>query len=237
MKDARRTHRPWVQAAVRRIDAVNRRHWWDHNEHFHGWVLRRLPVGARTALDLGCGQGLLVSRLAQRIPDVAGVDRDPGMVAAATARTAGVPGVTIRESSFEEVGRAGTTYDVVTMVAALHHLDLDPACAVLARLLDPGGRLLIVGLSRTASLLDLTIDVVSAVVNPLVGLVKRAGATPPDLQHALAMPMRDPEVTFAEIRRAAARHLPGARLRRRLFFRYTLEWTAPGRIVSSQSMW
>ena len=151
MKDARRTHRPWVQAAVRRIDAVNRRHWWDHNEHFHGWVLRRLPVGARTALDLGCGQGLLVSRLAQRIPDVAGVDRDPGMVAAATARTAGVPGVTIRESSFEEVGRAGTTYDVVTMVAVLHHLDLDPACAVLARLLDPGGRLLIVGLSRTAS--------------------------------------------------------------------------------------
>jgi 2-polyprenyl-3-methyl-5-hydroxy-6-metoxy-1,4-benzoquinol methylase len=237
MKDIRQSQRPWVAAAVRRLDAFNRRHWWDHNAHFHAWVLRRFPAGARTAIDLGCGQGLLVSRLAERIPDVTGIDRHPGMVAAATALTTGTPGVTIRSNSVEEVLRTGTRYDVVTMIAVLHHLDLESTITALPRLLDPGGRLLVVGLSRTESILDLAVDLASTLVNPLVGLVKRTGATPPDVQHAIAMPMRDPEMTFADIRRAASRHLPGARLRRRLFFRYTLEWTAPGRIGSSQSMW
>jgi hypothetical protein len=41
------------------------------------------------------------------------------------------------------------------------------------------------------------------------------------------MPVRDPRHTVDEIARTARAHLPGVRVRRRLFFRYTLEWTAP----------
>ena len=40
-------------------------------------------------------------------------------------------------------------------------------------------------------------------------------------------PLRDPIMTNGEVRRAAARLLPGARFRRRLWFRYTLVWTKP----------
>lgn len=41
------------------------------------------------------------------------------------------------------------------------------------------------------------------------------------------MPMRDSVTTFAEIRAAARDRLPGATLRRRLFFRYSLRWDKP----------
>jgi hypothetical protein len=38
---------------------------------------------------------------------------------------------------------------------------------------------------------------------------------------------RNPATTLAEITAAARAHLPGATLRRRLFFRYTLRWDKP----------
>jgi hypothetical protein len=36
--------------------------------------------------------------------------------------------------------------------------------------------------------------------------------------------VRDPAATLAEIRRAAAAELPGARVHRHLYFRYSLFW-------------
>ncbi len=41
------------------------------------------------------------------------------------------------------------------------------------------------------------------------------------------MPVKDPVTTFAQITAAARTSLPGATIRRRLFFRYTLRWDKP----------
>jgi hypothetical protein len=38
------------------------------------------------------------------------------------------------------------------------------------------------------------------------------------------MPMVEPTDSFDEIKRAASALLPGVRQRRRLFFRYTMDW-------------
>jgi hypothetical protein len=38
------------------------------------------------------------------------------------------------------------------------------------------------------------------------------------------MPVRDPACTVAEIAATASARLPGATIRRRLYFRYTLRW-------------
>ncbi|MEZ5192991.1 MAG: hypothetical protein R2734_11085 [Nocardioides sp.] len=108
----------------------------------------------------------------------------------------------------------------------LHHLDPEPSLRRAGELLRPGGRLLVIGLAGIGEPLDVAVDLASAALNPLVGLVKHPRAVrippPPD-----PMPMRDPDHTFGELRELAGRVLPGARLRRRLFFRYTLAWTKP----------
>jgi hypothetical protein len=64
----------------------------------------------------------------------------------------------------------------------------------------------------------------------LIGLIKHSRpARPADGPAAdqPAMPVRDPATTLAEITTAARIHLPGATLRRRMFFRYTLRWDKP----------
>jgi 2-polyprenyl-3-methyl-5-hydroxy-6-metoxy-1,4-benzoquinol methylase len=211
-----------VGRVVAGLAAFNQRHPWSHNAHFHGWILRHLPERRRVALDAGCGRGELVAALAGRFEQVDGVDLDDEMVAAALARFQGESRVTIRQASFD---RLAGEYDVITMVAVLHHLELETALRHAKELLADGGHLLVVGLAQTASTRDWIWDIASAVANPVMGMVKHprraTGQTLP------TVPVADPTVTFDETRATAAEILPGARLRHRLFFRYTLEWTKP----------
>lgn len=208
--------------AVAGLDAFNRRHPWSHNDHFHGWILRNLPAVRRHALDVGCGRGELASALATRFDRVDAVDADAEMVRIARERLSGDARITVRREPFDQV--AGR-YDLITMVAVLHHLDLDSALSHVAELLTTGGRLLVVGLARPVTTRDIAWDLTSAALNPVVGMVKHPRAAVPATTPPF--PVADPTLAFDEVRDEVARRLPGAGVRRRLFFRYTLAWTKP----------
>jgi SAM-dependent methyltransferase len=218
---------PTLEArAVAALRRFNQRHPWSHNDHYHRWIVCRLPAGRRAALDVGCGQGTLVGVLRERFDRVDGLDADPGMAAVSAARFADDPRVRITHGPFEAAADVGP-YDAVTMVAVLHHLELEPALAGARELLAPGGRLLVVGLARVGSPAEVALDVVSVLLNPIVGLVRHPRAARDEEDTRPVMPVRPAAETYAEVAATARRVLPGARFRRRLFFRYTLEWTRP----------
>ncbi|MET9284918.1 class I SAM-dependent methyltransferase [Nocardia beijingensis] len=113
--------------------------YWNHNTHYHPWLLKQVPRGARTALDIGCGDGLLAGKLAGRGLTVTGIDVDPDIIARAPA----VAGVSLEQADFLDY--AGS-FDVVTTVATLHHVPLRAGITALRRLVAPGGVLAVVGL-------------------------------------------------------------------------------------------
>ncbi|WP_174187658.1 class I SAM-dependent methyltransferase [Nocardia barduliensis] len=209
-----------------RLDRFNQRHPWSHNDHYGPWVVGRVAAsGARHVLDVGCGTGNLVARLRQRVTTVTALEPDPATVRVAAERFADDPAVTVVHADF--AGRdPQRRWDAITLVAVLHHLPLSPTLRELGDCLTPGGRLVIVGCHRSAGPLDLLAELPALVANPVLGLIKhpaRADAPPPHM----TAPTADPKETLAEIRAAAARELPGARIRRRLFWRYTLVYDAP----------
>ena len=214
---------PVLRAAQTGLARLNARHPWSHNDHFHPWILRRLPAHRERAVDVGCGRGELVERLAPRFTEVLGTDTDPGMRSAAAARTAHLGGVRI---TADELTDLEGPVDLITMVAVLHHLDVPSALREVRRLLAPGGRLLVVGLARPSSVPDALWDLASTVTNPLIGAVKHPrpvrGGPLPD-----PFPVAQPTLSVDELRQVLAEVLPGARLRRRLAFRHTVEWTRP----------
>lgn len=229
--DVRDSANPMVLAAGRWLAAVNSRHPWNHNEHFHAWILRNLPASRQAAVDVGCGTGVLAGKLASRFARVTAIDADEGMSAAARARLAGDRRVSIVRCRFEEFAVASQSeVDLITMVAVLHHLDLDDTLTRIPKLLAPGGRLLVVGLAKVDSLTDAVVDLMSSAANPVMGVVKHPRpARQPDLaaERRPVMPVRDPACTVAEIAAAVSARLPGATIRRRLYFRYTLRWDKP----------
>ncbi|AWN31258.1 class I SAM-dependent methyltransferase [Streptomyces sp. NEAU-S7GS2] len=196
--------------------------YWNHNVHYHRLVLDAVPDGCGRALDIGCGDGLLVRKLAGRIREVTGVDRSAAMVRLARERSAQVPNAAFVEADFMTPdGAPSGGFDFLTAVAVVHHLDFTAAVHRMAGLLAPGGRLVLVGLARNRTPLDWLVS--GAGVPAARFLARRHGGKsgPPE------MPVQDPAMAWGEVRRAARGCLPGSRFRRHLLWRYSLVWDKP----------
>jgi hypothetical protein len=92
--------------------------------------------------------------------------------------------------------------------------------------LAPRGTLVIIGCYRPATAADAATGLLAVPANMLMGLAKSRGQAAARV--AMSARTAAPSASLAEIRAAAARVLPGARIRRRLFWRYSLRYTAPG---------
>lgn len=214
---------PAGSAAAEALRRFNARHPWSHNDYFHGWILTRLPRERRRALDVGCGRGELAAALAPHFSHVEATDTDSEMCQAAARRTAGLDNVTITVGG---MAAYTGTFDLITMVAVLHHLDLDDALSQVDRLLAPDGTFLVVGLASPRSLLDHLWDLASTVTNPIIGFIHRPWPSTEKV-HTPPFPVAEPTIGFAELERVIRPRMPGAIFRRHVGFRFTIEWTKP----------
>jgi 2-polyprenyl-3-methyl-5-hydroxy-6-metoxy-1,4-benzoquinol methylase len=192
--------------------------YWNHNSAFHPMIVAIAKDLGGDVLDVGCGEGLLVERLAKVSRSVTGVDRDPRGVSQARLRTEALLNATVMDADFMELELPPNAYDLVTFVAVLHHLDLDAALRRARELLRPGGRLIVVGLSANKSVSDY---LRSAALLPMIRLMSKVHHEARSVQ-VVALP---PTESFAEIKRTAIEVLPRARLRRAFYYRYVLSWT------------
>lgn len=218
---------------LRRWSRLNARHPWSHNDAYGWWIARQAErlhtPRPRSALDVGCGTGNLVSRLSGIVDHLTGLEPDPATAGVAQQRFAADQRIEVVQRPFDE--RPDGSWDLVTMVAVLHHLPLEPTLIAVASMIKPGGRLVVVGLSRETRR-DAPWSLVSTLLNPLIGMLLHPR---PDGTVPLGMTARavDPEQTLEAIRKVAERVLPGVRIRRGLFFRYTLTWQQPLRAKST----
>lgn len=207
---------------VRALEQFHATHPWDHNAHYHRWILRRLPRRFDSALDVGSGSGDLARLLASRAGAVHGIDVDPAILARARELTAPTAPVTFSVGDALKEVPPGP-YDVISCVATIHHMPFSDALTHFRQHLAPGGTLVVVGLSRRQSRSDHLIDAVAIPSNVAMAWIKNKGRKAPR-PASMTAPTRPATMTFADIVRDARQALPGARLRRRLFWRYTLVW-------------
>ncbi len=215
----------FAHRARRALERFNAAHPWDHNAHYHPWILRRLPRRFGSALDVGSGSGDLARLLATRAGTVLGIDPDPEITARARELTPPAAPVTFATAD-APAGIPAGSYDVITCVAVIHHLPFAEALAAFRRHLAPGGTLVILGLSRPATPADYLLGITAAPLNAAIGWLKTRGRTAPRPVSMTAR-TRPADMSFPDIVRQARSVLPGARLRRRLFWRYSLVWRRP----------
>jgi SAM-dependent methyltransferase len=102
-------------------------------------LLEALPIG--TVLDAACGTGRYANYLAARGHEVIGIDQSSDMIAIARAK---VPTGRFSTGDLTDIDLADASVDAVVCGLALVHVpDLDRALHEMARVVRPGGRVVI----------------------------------------------------------------------------------------------
>ncbi|MBV8380071.1 MAG: bifunctional 2-polyprenyl-6-hydroxyphenol methylase/3-demethylubiquinol 3-O-methyltransferase UbiG [Paucibacter sp.] len=136
--------------------------WWDPDSEFKplhqinplrlDWIDSLAGLAGKTALDVGCGGGILSDSMARRGARVLGIDLStkPLKVAQLHAMEAGTENIEYREIAVEALAaESPASFDVVTCMEMLEHVP-DPASVVraLGELVKPGGWVFLSTLNR-----------------------------------------------------------------------------------------
>ncbi len=218
---------PKVQADFDRIARLSTDRW-DHNSHYHRFLLQHIPPDCTEALDIGCGTGGFARQLAARSEHVLAIDLSPEMVRVARERSRHIPNVEFRVADALAFEFLDAQYDCIASIATLHHLPLEEMLCKMKRALRPNGVLLVLDLFQPEGRADMLRGALALPVSTLLVLLKthhlRESA---ELRAAWADHGRtDSYATVAQVRNTCARLLPGAQVRRHLLWRYSIVWRA-----------
>jgi len=112
-------------------------------------IAKHMPARRETMLDIGTGTGHMLLRYAHLFRSVVAIDHSAAMLAVAqsSAARAGLTHIAFAETdAVEYLDASDTSFDLITCVGFLHHLQpmaLPTVLGQLRRRLAPGGRLLI----------------------------------------------------------------------------------------------
>ncbi len=155
--------------------------------HWHGDPDSIRPLAGKTALDVGCGAGLLCEPLARLGAEVTGVDAAAENVMAAAAHAEGAD-LDIRYMTGELNTLDLGTFDLVTCMEVIEHVADKPAfLSALAAKLAPGGLMVLSTPNRTVQSRLLLVGAAEA-----VGMVPKGThrwedfVTPDELRDLLA---------------------------------------------------
>jgi len=114
-------------------------------------LLTLVPEDAGRVLDVGTGTGRVLELLAPRVSQGVGVDASKAMLALARSRLAraGLAHCAVRLADMYRLPLADASFDLAVTQMVLHYAEDPPGVlAEVARVLRPGGRLIIVDLAQ-----------------------------------------------------------------------------------------
>jgi SAM-dependent methyltransferase len=199
---------------------------WDHNQHYHRYLLGHVPASCRLALDVGCGTGAFSRLLAQHSEHVLALDLSPRMIEIARSRSRAYPNIDFRVADVTQWALPERSFDCVASIATLHHLPVEETLGRMGGGLRAGGTLAILDLYEGRGWRDIVTSVAAVPVSLGLRVVKTGGLRESRRVREAweAHGRHDSYPTLAEVRRVCKAILPGARVRKHLLWRYSIVW-------------
>jgi len=193
---------------------------------YYDHLLRLLPPRPENVLEVGCGAGAFTRLLASRARSVTALDLSPEMIRLARLQSAGRDNVEHVLGDFMQLSVPAEGFDCVVSIATLHHLPLAPALLKMKGALKPGGVLVINDLVADGGLAD---SCLSALAWPVSAARRFLKTGRPRIQREVREAWaehgrNEPYLTMAGVREMCREHLPSARVKRHVLWRYTVVW-------------
>ena len=198
---------------------------WDHNNHYHRFLLKQLPVRYETVLDIGCGTGKFSRLLAKHADRVVAIDLSPNMIEVAKQRSRQYANIDFQVGDILQWEFPVEQLDAIVSIATIHHLPVESLLPKLKSALKPGGRLVILDLLDYENLQDSLSDLIAVPLNWIFQMSRKHVKPSPEAAAAMREHLRtDKYLTRSQVQRIYQTSLRGAKVRKHLFWRYSVVW-------------
>mgnify|MGYP006159501489 CR=1 FL=1 len=214
---------------LRRAAALLDEEGWTPNNHYHSFLLKRVPRNCDNALEVGCGTGTFARQLAARCRQVIGLDLSSEMIRVARSRSSQFDNVDFQLADAMTWTFPQSNFDFICSIATLHHLDPRELLMKMKDALKPRGVLVVLDLVQSNGLVERMFDVIGLGVSSSLRLIHNGRLQPPpEVRRAWEQHGKhDSYYTISQIRSIADELLPGASVTRHLLWRYTLVYQKP----------
>jgi ubiquinone/menaquinone biosynthesis C-methylase UbiE len=97
---------------------------WNHNNHYHNFLLKQLPSQCNRLLDLGCGTGEFSRLLAKRSDRVLAIDLSPNSIAIAKQKSQQYNNIDFLVADIFKWEFPVNKFDAIVSIATFHHVSL-----------------------------------------------------------------------------------------------------------------
>jgi 2-polyprenyl-3-methyl-5-hydroxy-6-metoxy-1,4-benzoquinol methylase len=203
---------------------------WDHNQQYQHFLLKHIPRNCNTILDVGCGTGELTRKLVSYSKEIIGIDISENMIHEAKKRNNDEKITYLKTSVEEYFERTDKTFDIIISIAALHHMDEEKILQMMKNKLTKSGKILILDLVKSETMIDWLLSILAALLNPWIMLIMRGRMRiTKEERDAWDGHFRyDKYLTIKEIKGIAKNVLGKVKVRRPLFWRYSIIYNNGG---------
>jgi SAM-dependent methyltransferase len=199
---------------------------WDHNNHYHPYLMKHIPPNCGQALEIGCGTGSFSRPLSQKADQVLALDLSPEMVKIAKQRSAGYSNIEYLVADVMAWDFPRERFDCIVSIATLHHLPFENILQRMKSGLRANGVLMVLDLYEPEGIRDLLLNLLAVPVHTILKL-KNTGRLRESEKIWEAWAdhgKHDRYFPVSSARRICDDLLPGAIIRKHLLWRYSAIW-------------
>jgi len=197
---------------------------WDHNRQYQNYLLKNIPKNCNCILDVGCGTGELTKKLTSYGKKVIGIDISENMLHEAHKRNSDEKIEYIKTSVEDYLEETDKRFDIIISTAALHHMNEERILKTMKDKLIENGKILILDIVKEKTVMDYFLSIIAVILNPIIMLVMdgRLRVSKNEREAWEEHFQYDKYLTITEVKNIAKKVLGKAKIKKHLFWRYSL---------------
>lgn len=194
---------------------------WNHNYHYHKFILKNLSEIKESSLDIGSGSGFFASKLSLKFDKVTCLEPDNYSFNYAKDKYSSNSKM-IHENLTLDKLNTKEKYNFISCIASIHHMDFESSLNKINELLSPHGKVVILGLYKESSFMDYFYTIIACIPNKIRCRLFRNASS-----ENVIIKTKPATMTFKEIKYIADKILVNYKIKRHLYWRYSLVYCKP----------
>jgi SAM-dependent methyltransferase len=199
---------------------------WNHNHHYHSYLLKQLPSPCEKILEIGCGTGTFSRLLARRAERIVAIDLSPKMIEIAKQKSQDYANIDFHVANILKWEFPISQFDAIVSIATFHHLPLESLLPNLKMTLKTGGKLVVLDLLESEGVQGILNDAIAIPLNWIFQVFRNRGVRP--TKEAIEVWKEhlytDKYLTRSQAQLIYGSFLAGGKVRKHLFWRYSVVW-------------